>query len=112
MSEALQQHASSDDHHPRQALVIRPDGIAELVFLGVVHGEELSGSFRGHTWVAHEAHGASEPNEVATAFARSLGWKGRPLLGAVIFTGAPPTLDVPGVVVRQILRLLGDVDLD
>lgn len=112
MSEALQQHAGPEHRQPSQALVIRPDGTAEMVFLGVVHGQEIQGSYRGHTWVAHEAHDTSEPNEVATAFARSLGWQGRPLHGAVVFTGAASSPDVPGVVVAQVIRLLGDISLN
>lgn len=91
--------------------MIRPDGTAEIVFLGIVHGREFHGTFKGHDWIAHEATGEDQPNEVATAFASSLGWKGGALHGAVVFTGMAPACDVSGVLVSQVLRFLGDVAL-
>lgn len=112
MSEAVRQLAEPEHLHPSQALVIRLDGTAEMVFLGIVHGREIRGRYRGHTWVAHEAHGATEPNPVATAFACSLGWRGHTLRGPVVFTGEAPSLDVPGVVIAQVIRFLDEVELD
>lgn len=111
MSEALQQDIDPAHLQPCQALVIRPDGTADMVFLGVVPGREIHGTYREHAWVAHEAHDAEEPNEVATAFACSLGWAGGVLRGTVVFTGAAPAPDVPGVVVAQVVRFLGEINL-
>lgn len=97
----------------RQALVIRPDGVAEFTFVGMPPEGAITGTHRGVAWTGYALETTEGDNPSATAFAQSMGWSGPgTLAGTVVFVGDDAVEDVPGVLIAEAMRLWGDLPVN
>ncbi|MDO7867117.1 hypothetical protein [Nocardioides jiangxiensis] len=112
MSTATDSAATDETQRPRQGLIIRPDGLVEVSFLSMLTGSPIDGEFRGTSWRAFLEQCSALDNGPATAFARSLGWRGEGTLrGVAVFVGDALNPDVPGSLLAAAMRMW-DVELN